>query len=488
MANQLVWTLLNPLGSIRHDIQHLNRRQAAAILGYLVYETSPRVQTMVNMWLKKLKENDCGKYLESMLLALKKSFEDLVLIPLQQHQLAVTRLEEYQPPSLLTSHRGRGRGDQEVDEEEALEEAVAMCKTQCSMGWTRVSQLSKRYAQTLGVGKCSGTVAGYVVQLLQVAMKFGLQSIHHLAFFQTGLESFLGHLKLAQLQQVRESLTTLITNLRRAGLKQVEAAAVYEVISRGVLHQESHEDEEVIALEEKICVDSFLAFGLKIGWELEVVPDEEEEEDEREEGEEGRGGVSSTRALESEEFMAVVNEEDEDEEERMIVSPVPPPHGSGVLPRAGRRRSVGGRQSSGVSRYTSVGDDDEEEEEEEEEEDMDMETVTVTMVAASSQCGTRPLASGLHLQGLDEGEDDEETDASATATATATTSVVLPVRKGRGGGGRGSAKGKGGMKQSQKEEKEEEEDLTQGVSTQSSEQSEDLFEEFDMRKSRQRFG
>ena len=109
-------------------------------------------------------------------------------------------------------------------------------------------------------------------------MKFGLQSIHHLAFFQTGLESFLGHLKLAQLQQVRESLTTLITSLRRAGLKQVEAAAVYEVISRGVLHQESHEDEEVIALEEKICVDSFLAFGLKIGWELEVVPDEEEEE------------------------------------------------------------------------------------------------------------------------------------------------------------------------------------------------------------------
>lgn len=438
VTNQLVWTLLNPLGTIRFDVDHINRRQAAAILGYLVFEVSPPIQSMVNSWLKKLKEKDMGKYLESMLLALKKSFEDHLLSPLKEHQAAVELLESYQPPSLLNSHRGRGRASSgEVDREEALEQDVALWTSKIQTGWSRVSQLSKRFAQTLGVGKCSGEVAGYVVQLLQVATKYGLQSVHHLAFFQTGLESFLGHLRSAQLEQVRGIICSLVYSLRHAAISNSTAAAVFNIISQTDLKHTGHDE---FSEEDKQCASSFAAFGLKVSWKLEDVADDDGD------------GDSST--IDQDVAPVVVSAEDVDE--MLQVSPVPTDIGG----ERGRRRTVGGRRSSVGSRYTSVGDDGEDDDEDEMEEDEEEEEVTVTVVAGGAR-GNRTMASGLHLEGID-GEEDEDEPEDEMLSASA------------------------GGRQSNRSIKE---NLSQGVSTQSSGQSEeDLFEEFDLRKSRRRFG
>lgn len=390
VANQLAWTLLNPLGGINTDIVHMNRRQAACILGYLVYESSQHVQSMVNAWLKKLKEKDMGKYLESMLLALKKVFEECLLTPLQKHSEAAKRIEDYQPPPLM-SQRGRGRS--EVDQEEALEMEVAVWKNRVHSGWKRVSQLSKRFAQTLGVGKCSGEVAGYVVQLLQVAMKYSLQSIHHLSFFTAGLESFLGHLRAAQISSVRDSLTSWVHALRIQGVSGgYEESLVLEAITGG--------REVELGDEEELCVKGFLSFGDKIGWDMKMVSQEVVEGMTPSAG--GEGGHEFLAAVSSEEAEMEVDIEDED---------MSPDRGLG----SGRRRAVGGKRS--LSRYTSVGDDDNDEGIEE--------TINVTVVADTG--GGQSLSSGLHL-----------------------------------------------------------EDLSQGVSTQSSEQSEDMFAEFDLRRSHRR--
>lgn len=432
LANHLMWTLLNPLGSIRHDVEHLNRRQAAAILGYLVFESSPQVQTMVNSWLKKLKEKDIGKYLESMLLALKKCFEDFLLNPLKEHQAALALLESYEPPPLVVSQRGRGRAGQDAeDREEALEQDVAMWAAKVRTGWTRVSQLSKRFAQTLGVGKCSGEVATFVVQLLEVASKYALQSVQHLAFFQAG-ESFLGHLKAAQVDQVRQALSSLVFSLQREATTKLSASTVLEAISQVYFKNRPAGDDELLA-EDRTCVDAFFAFGEKVGLDVERVLEKQQEDEEQ---------------VREERFSPVaVSAEDVDI--MLQVSPLPAESGG-----SGRRRAVGGRRSSGATRYTSVGDDDVEDEDEDEEDEEGMEIITATVVAGGAS-GSRSLASGLHLQDIDDEEEDEDEDIMVEE--------VVAVRRSR----------------NQKDE------VSQGVSTQSSE--EDLFEDFDLRKTHRKY-
>ena len=423
IANHLVWTLLNPLGSIRHDVEHINRRQAAAILGYLVYESSPHVQSLVNAWLKKFKERDMAKYLESMLLALKKSFEDHLLLSLREHEAALTELEEYRPHTGESKHsRGRRRQHHADREEETLEENVTIWSEKVQAGWRRVNQLSKRFAQTLGVGKCSGEVAGYVIQLMQVAMKYGLQSIHHLAFFQAGLESFLGHLKANHMRQVCDSLNTLVLSLQDARPLNNEVADVWHAISSA--NKESSYNSDVVN-ERKQCVDSFLVFGAKVGWQSVSAINNEDASIVND--------VDSTAALSAEGT------------EDLYDSPRKGQYGSG------RRRVIGGRKFSGSSsRYLSIGDDEDEEQEEgDDDKEYMMDVVNATVVDETSQLQKKTLASGLHLEGISSTYDSDEMKA---------------------------------------EKNDPEGDMSQVKSTQSSQQSDDMFEEFDLRRSRRRFG
>jgi hypothetical protein len=72
------------------------------------------------------------------------------------------------------------------------------------------------------------------------------------------------------------------------------------------------------------------------------------------------------------------------------------------------------------------------------------------------------LASGLHLEGIDDEAEEEEEEEAPPGHSSSSSGRI----------NRGQ----------------QVDDTTQAVSTQDSEQSEDLFQEFDLRKARSRFG
>ena len=361
IANQVVWTLLNPLGGMKYDVDHLNRKQAAAILKYLVYDGSEHVQNIVNDWLKRLKEKDTAKYLESMLLALKKLFEDSVLSSLHELKQATEELDSYQVDKM----NSRGSRVRREEAEGELERNVERWTVKVDRGWKRMNQLSRRCAQTLGVGKCSGEIAEYVLQLLQVAMKFSLQSRFHLAFF-AAIESFLGKLKAADIRVVNARLTSLLDELKTGTADD----GLFTDIVRAVTAEKS--DEMEVTEEESRCLEAFVAYAEKAGWSPE--------------------GLSA-----------------ESSPKKTI---------------KGHRRPVRAKEPLQQSPESSNESGDDEE-------------GTVTMVDSS-----QPFASGLHLEEL------SADDASVNASQN---------KKGQ-------------------------------VMSQSSEKSDDIFEEFDLRASRRRFG
>jgi len=127
LATILVKSLLTPLSSsLLHDIDNLNRRQAAAVLCYSL-EPQKIIFDNVRATMKTLKDRDVVKYLEVQMVALKSAFLEHV----------VTHLR-----SKIQAESGSAENGFDFDE----------CEKQVETGLETITTLAKKFSTSLGVG------------------------------------------------------------------------------------------------------------------------------------------------------------------------------------------------------------------------------------------------------------------------------------------------------------------------------------------------
>lgn len=177
LSRRLVENLLCPLSSSMYDVEHLNRRQAAALLAYLV-DPSVEVQRVVRAWVKMLKDSNLGKYLEAILVALKKSYEEKIRSVIAQHREAVEQFGSAANP------------DEDEDYPGVLQEEGAV-----------LLHFAQRLAQTLGVGRAKGSTRELLVVFFRVGISYALQEVDNGGFLAL-LEPFLKLLGVTEAGQV----------------------------------------------------------------------------------------------------------------------------------------------------------------------------------------------------------------------------------------------------------------------------------------------
>ena len=161
-ATDLMNGLIVPMGvSIIYDIERLNRRQAASVLGHLV-DQNERVQSFVKTWAKKLKDYDPLKYLEVQLLALKVVYSESILSELQK--------------------------DDDFDHFAKIKE-----------GYKAFEALSSKLAQSLGVGKFKGEMVSALREFMKMGIEFAFKDINNLGFFR-GLMSYIRFLSSGEMK------------------------------------------------------------------------------------------------------------------------------------------------------------------------------------------------------------------------------------------------------------------------------------------------
>jgi len=176
LSRQLVENLLCPLSGIVYDVDNMNRRQAAAVLGY-ISNPSQEVQRLVKAWAKKLKDSNAGKYLESVLVALKKCYEDHV-VPIL---LKIDDMDESR-----------------FDSDEDLMYDLDVSKSESV-------EFAQRMMQTLGVGKVKSHMRELLGLFFQVGIKYALESVHNMGFLAL-LQPFIKLLPRGDLELVAQHL------------------------------------------------------------------------------------------------------------------------------------------------------------------------------------------------------------------------------------------------------------------------------------------
>ena len=129
------------------DVANLNRRQAAALV-YYVLDDSEVVSEVVRYFLKSLKDSDFVKYLEVQMVALKGMFSELIAKPIQR------------------------RLDGDVDQDLELEEE----------GMERIDQLAKKLSMSMGIAKLQDTALASMVNFFKAGLEFSLSARCNFAF------------------------------------------------------------------------------------------------------------------------------------------------------------------------------------------------------------------------------------------------------------------------------------------------------------------
>jgi hypothetical protein len=187
LAFRLAENLFYPLGQVMlYDAENLNRRQAAAILSFMA-DSQPRVQEIVKVWAKKLKEMDFVKYLEIQLVTLRTVFTDRVL-----KHLSVLR--DADTVASATNYT--------TNDIEELEENV-------EEGYQYLHLLAQKVSQTLGVGKLKGDHAITLSKLFMTGLDFAFTDVATLSFL-SALEPYFRFLPAAQIDDVRSHLESLL--------------------------------------------------------------------------------------------------------------------------------------------------------------------------------------------------------------------------------------------------------------------------------------
>ena len=199
LSRQLVENLLCPLSGSMYDIDNLNRRQAAALMSYIV-DPSSDVQKVVRSWIKTLKDKNIGKYLEAILVALKKSYEEKVRPLIAQHRAAVEQF---------------GVDDEDDEDYPAAlqEEGEALV------------HFAQKLAQSLGVGKAKGATKEFLVMFFKVGIAYALQEVDNGGFLDL-LDPFLrllGESECSQVQACFDDACESSSTSTKKGLRMMTA-------------------------------------------------------------------------------------------------------------------------------------------------------------------------------------------------------------------------------------------------------------------------
>jgi hypothetical protein len=173
LSKELIDKVLCPLGqSMIYDINNVNRRQAAAILIYLIDEHSD-VQNMVKCWIKKLKEQSIVKYLEIQMVALKSFFIDKIL-------------------SIIEQSNNDENNDDELDIESMISEEM-----------NSLILFSNKLVQSMGVGKCKGEVEIGLVNFFHAVIDYSMSHSNNFYMFAS-LETYVKLLSNNAMNEISE--------------------------------------------------------------------------------------------------------------------------------------------------------------------------------------------------------------------------------------------------------------------------------------------
>ena len=206
LSQALASTLLTPLGySLMYDIDHLNRRQSAAVLCYCL-NPHDAVQEAVKVLIKALREADIIKYLEVQMVALKGMFLEHV----------VTHLREKQ------QNEDEGVYEDDIEAEEIINKAI-------DQGYDYVDKLAKKLVGTMGVGKAKDDALSATLNFFRAGIDLALSQPFHCGFFYA-LECYV---RLLPATNVKNILEYMDEKLAARGDNDELAQAVYENDARG---------------------------------------------------------------------------------------------------------------------------------------------------------------------------------------------------------------------------------------------------------------
>lgn len=158
VANKLIEEILLPLSqSMIFDVANVNRRQAAAVLYYLLVPNDD-IQSLIKTIARKLKEGDMIKYLEIQLVALRGIYIEHV----QKHIKARRAAEEMEDEAF--DFIEADRAEQE--------------------GYEKLSQLAKKFASFFGVGRLKEEMLTVLTNFFREGVNFALSDAAAVGFVE----------------------------------------------------------------------------------------------------------------------------------------------------------------------------------------------------------------------------------------------------------------------------------------------------------------
>eukprot|EP01039_Chlorochromonas_danica_P002825 gene2825-3080_t len=199
LANHLVDDVLLPLShSMIFDVSHVNRRQAAAVLLYLLHPND-QINAAVKAIARRLKEGDLTRYLEIQLIALRGIYLDEIKTHIQRRKQAI-------------------EDDDETFDFIASEQTI-------TLGFEKLLNLAKRFANFFGVGKWQGEQLAVLSNFFQEGVLFALADPSHVGFVEA-LQPYLRFLSVGSKKVVGKVFTValgrLSPTLREEVQKQLE--------------------------------------------------------------------------------------------------------------------------------------------------------------------------------------------------------------------------------------------------------------------------
>jgi len=156
LSRTLIEGLLEPLSSsLCYDVEHLNRKQAAAVIYYLL-DSNSLIEEKVKSFMRTLKEANFVKYLEIQLIALRDLFTDVVAKPMDL------------------------RAQAEEAEDEDFD--FAECERAVADGYTRVELLARKLAQSMGIAKFKDEQLQSLVGFFKATIDSAVESLSRAGF------------------------------------------------------------------------------------------------------------------------------------------------------------------------------------------------------------------------------------------------------------------------------------------------------------------
>lgn len=156
LSHKLISSLFDPLScNLLNDVEHLNRKQAAAVIYYLL-DANQVIEDNIKSFMRNLKERNLVKYLEIQLVALKGLFQSGVTKPTQA-RIAADEAED---------------DDFDRAENDAL----------IAEGYHRLETLARKLGHSLGVGKCKDDGLVGLENFFKAAIDYALSDEFNVGF------------------------------------------------------------------------------------------------------------------------------------------------------------------------------------------------------------------------------------------------------------------------------------------------------------------